>query len=49
LAVNVSARQFHQADFISQVQAAVLRHGINANLLKLELTESISGALLRHW
>jgi len=41
LAVNVSARQFHQADFISQVQAAVLRHGINANLLKLELTESI--------
>jgi diguanylate cyclase (GGDEF)-like protein/hemerythrin-like metal-binding protein/PAS domain S-box-containing protein len=41
LAVNVSARQFHQADFISQVQAAVLHHGINANLLKLELTEGI--------
>ncbi|MDD4929305.1 MAG: EAL domain-containing protein [Gallionella sp.] len=40
LAVNVSARQFRQADFVSQVQAAVGRHSINAHLLKLELTES---------
>ncbi len=45
LAVNVSAKQFHQADFTSQVQAAVLRHGINADLLKLELTE---GALVEN-
>ena len=41
LAVNVSARQFHQADFVAQVQAAVQRHGINPKLLKLELTEGM--------
>ncbi len=41
LAVNVSARQFRQADFVAQVQAAVQRHAINPRLLKLELTESL--------
>ena len=41
LAVNVSARQFRQADFVAQVQAIVQRHGINPKLLKLELTESL--------
>lgn len=41
LAVNVSAKQFRQADFVDQVQAAVQRHGINPMLLKLELTESL--------
>lgn len=41
LAVNVSARQFHQPDFVSQVQAIVLRHAIKPNLLKLEPTESL--------
>ena len=41
LAVNVSARQFHQADFVAQVQAAVQSHAINPKLLKLELTESL--------
>jgi len=41
LAVNVSARQFHQADFASHVQAAIQHHAINPNLLKLELTESL--------
>lgn len=41
LAVNVSATQFHQADFAAQVQAAVRRHAINPVLLKLELTESM--------
>jgi diguanylate cyclase (GGDEF)-like protein/PAS domain S-box-containing protein len=41
LAVNVSARQFHQPDFVAQVQAAVSRHAINPGLLKLELTESM--------
>ncbi|MDE2260548.1 MAG: EAL domain-containing protein [Betaproteobacteria bacterium] len=40
LAVNVSARQFRQVDFVSQVQATVQRHAINPRLLKLELTES---------
>jgi diguanylate cyclase (GGDEF)-like protein/PAS domain S-box-containing protein len=41
LAVNVSPRQFRQADFVSQVQAAVQLHAINPKLLKLELTESL--------
>ncbi|OIR05831.1 cyclic di-GMP phosphodiesterase Gmr [mine drainage metagenome] len=41
LAVNISARQFHQDDFVEQVRAAVQRHAINPNLLKLELTESM--------
>lgn len=41
LSVNVSARQFHQADFVTQVQAVVTRHAINPNQLKLEITESM--------
>ncbi len=41
LAVNVSARQFRQSDFVAQVQTAVQRHAINPTLLKLELTESL--------
>jgi diguanylate cyclase (GGDEF)-like protein/PAS domain S-box-containing protein len=41
LAVNVSAKQFRQADFADQVQAAMQRHGIKPKLLKLELTESL--------
>lgn len=45
LSINVSAKQFHQADFVHQVQDAVKRHSINPTLLKLELTESI---LLEH-
>ena len=41
LAVNVSAKQFHQSDFAQQVKATVARYGINPQLLKLELTESM--------
>ncbi|MDD2929076.1 MAG: EAL domain-containing protein [Sideroxydans sp.] len=41
LAVNVSARQFRQPDFVEMVQAAVARHGITPTSLKLELTESL--------
>ena len=40
LAVNVSAKQFRQADFVSQVRVALQQHAINPGLLKLELTES---------
>ena len=32
LAVNVSARQFHQPDFAEQVQNAIKHHDINPNL-----------------
>ncbi len=41
LAVNVSALQFRQADFVTHVRAAVEKHAIPPNLLKLELTESL--------
>ncbi len=41
LAVNVSAKQFRQSDFANQVHAAVNRHTINPERLKLELTESL--------
>jgi EAL domain-containing protein (putative c-di-GMP-specific phosphodiesterase class I) len=41
LAVNVSAKQFHQDDFVEQVLATIARHEINPALLKLELTESM--------
>lgn len=41
LSVNVSAKQFRQADFIAQVQTAVQQHRINPARLKLELTESM--------
>jgi len=41
LAVNVSALQFHQADFVAQVRSMIEHHTINPKLLKLELTESL--------
>ncbi len=41
IAVNVSARQFRQDDFVDQVKAALARHGANPERLKLELTESL--------
>ena len=40
LAVNVSARQFHQADFVALVHETLNRTGIDPGGLKLELTES---------
>jgi EAL domain-containing protein (putative c-di-GMP-specific phosphodiesterase class I) len=41
VAVNVSALQFHQGDFVAQVMAALARSGANPQRLKLELTESL--------
>ncbi|MDO9010261.1 MAG: EAL domain-containing protein [Gallionella sp.] len=40
LAVNVSAKQFHQPDFVEQVSRALLESDANPSHLKLELTES---------
>ncbi|MCF8167814.1 MAG: EAL domain-containing protein [Rhodoferax sp.] len=40
IAVNVSARQFRQPDFVQQVFAALDASGANASRLELELTES---------
>ena len=41
LAVNVSARQFRQSDFVSQVLSVLDETGANPQRLKLELTESV--------
>ena len=41
LSVNVSAKQFRQADFVEQVKSLISHYAINPSLLKLELTESI--------
>lgn len=41
LSVNVSARQFHQQDFVEQVLRMVQSTGANPQRLKLELTESL--------
>jgi EAL domain-containing protein (putative c-di-GMP-specific phosphodiesterase class I) len=41
LAVNVSAKQFHQPDFVSQVTRIIQESGARPAQLKLELTESM--------
>jgi diguanylate cyclase (GGDEF)-like protein/hemerythrin-like metal-binding protein/PAS domain S-box-containing protein len=41
MAVNVSARQFHQSDFVERVLETLKRTGAPAHRLKLELTESL--------
>ncbi len=40
IAVNVSARQFRQPDFVAQVRQVIEESGARPELLKLELTES---------
>jgi diguanylate cyclase (GGDEF)-like protein len=41
LAVNISANQLHEPDFVDQVKAVLSRTGANPKKLKLELTESL--------
>ena len=41
MAVNVSARQFREADFIARIEELIDRVGIHAFSLELELTESV--------
>jgi diguanylate cyclase (GGDEF)-like protein/PAS domain S-box-containing protein len=41
LSVNVSVKQFHQAEFAAEVQEIINRYNFNPAKLKLELTESI--------
>lgn len=41
LAVNVSAKQFHQPEFVAHVQAALKRYAFKPERLKLELTEGM--------
>ncbi|WP_418126155.1 EAL domain-containing protein [Variovorax sp. 160MFSha2.1] len=41
LSVNVSARQFREADFVDQVSRVLVQTGADPGRLKLELTESL--------
>ena len=41
MSVNVSARQFHQSDFVATVYRSLISSGIDPARLKLELTESV--------
>lgn len=41
LAVNVSAHQFGQPDFVRKVESLLRTYGLEASRLKLELTESV--------
>ncbi|MBU1691068.1 MAG: EAL domain-containing protein [Gammaproteobacteria bacterium] len=41
IAVNVSARQIHQQDFVAQVQQVLLETGANPTRLKIEMAESL--------
>lgn len=41
LSINVSARQFHQEDFVDQVLQALKSNRVRPGTLKLELTESL--------
>ena len=41
MAVNVSAKQFRQTDFVDIIATALSQHSVNASRLKLELTESV--------
>jgi diguanylate cyclase (GGDEF)-like protein/PAS domain S-box-containing protein len=42
LAVNISARQFRQPDFVAQVSAVLAETGADPTRLKIELTESMA-------
>ena len=41
VSVNVSSRQFHQADFVEEVEAALAATGADPRMLELEVTESL--------
>src|SRR5574344_2570893 len=41
IAINVSARQFHQSDFVQRVLHAIAHTGADARKLELELTEGL--------
>ncbi len=41
LAINVSAKQFRQLSFVKDLKNILEKTGANANLLKIELTESV--------
>jgi len=41
IAVNVSPRQFHQADYVEQVEQVLAQSGVPPEWIKLEITENV--------
>ena len=41
VSVNVSARQLHQPGFVTNVRAILKKHNIEADLLRIEITETV--------
>ena len=41
MAVNVSAKQFNEPDFVAKIEHALAQSGANPGLLRLEITESM--------
>lgn len=41
VAVNISARQFRQKNLLSVIEQSLQRHGLDASVLEIELTESM--------
>jgi diguanylate cyclase (GGDEF)-like protein len=41
MSVNISGKQFSQANFVQQIEQILLETGLDAHLLKLEITESL--------
>lgn len=42
MSVNVSPRQFHQADFVELVELAITQSGADPSCIRLEITESVT-------
>jgi EAL domain-containing protein (putative c-di-GMP-specific phosphodiesterase class I) len=41
IAINISAKQFHQADFVSVMVHTIFEHKVKASRIVLEITESV--------
>jgi diguanylate cyclase (GGDEF)-like protein len=48
IAINISARQFQEIDFPHEVQSAILKTGIPAEMLELEITEEAAANEPKH-
>ena len=44
IAVNVSAQQFQDAAFVSEVASALARHQVPAHMIELEITEAVAAS-----
>jgi EAL domain-containing protein (putative c-di-GMP-specific phosphodiesterase class I) len=42
IAINISAQQFKQPDFVAQITSMIQKHGVDPSRVKLELTEGVA-------